>query len=175
MRNARLIARLDIKGPNLIKGIHLEGLRVIRQPNEYATARYLLGYTIVVWRKRRVWSHCWTGVNSGPCCKYPLDNNQGRITKDTAHRLGRARVPGPDQNRSWQADLLTDITLGEAIYFAHSFMAVPASHLHRLADCTYGGISISAAVQRDNVFGCQFHPKKSGEVGLKLLCEFIRQ
>ena len=80
----------------------------------------------------------------------------------------------PDQNRSWQADLLTDITLGEAVYFVHSFMAVPASHLHRLADCTYGGISISAAVQRDNVFGCQFHPEKSGEVGLKLLRKFIR-
>ena len=81
----------------------------------------------------------------------------------------------PDQNRSWQADLLTDITPGEAVYFVHSFMAVPATHLHRLADCTYGGISISAAVQRDNVFGCQFHPEKSGEVGLKLLRKFIRQ
>ena len=32
----RLIARLDIKGENLIKGIHLEGLRVIGSPNEYA-------------------------------------------------------------------------------------------------------------------------------------------
>ena len=34
--NIRLIARLDIKGPNLIKGIHLEGLRVIGDPNQYA-------------------------------------------------------------------------------------------------------------------------------------------
>jgi glutamine amidotransferase len=81
----------------------------------------------------------------------------------------------PDQNSSWQAGLLDDITPGEAVYFVHSFMAVPASHLHRLADCTYGGISISAAVQRNNVFGCQFHPEKSGEVGLKLLRKFIRQ
>ena len=31
-----MLARLDIKGPNLIKGIHLEGLRVIGSPNEYA-------------------------------------------------------------------------------------------------------------------------------------------
>jgi hypothetical protein len=36
MRKIRLVARLDIKGPNLIKGIHLEGLRVIGLPNEYA-------------------------------------------------------------------------------------------------------------------------------------------
>jgi cyclase len=36
MSNVRLIARLDIKGPNLIKGIHLEGLRVLGPPNEFA-------------------------------------------------------------------------------------------------------------------------------------------
>ncbi len=43
MRNTRLIARLDIKGPNLIKGIHFEGLRVIGQPNEYAKRYYEQG------------------------------------------------------------------------------------------------------------------------------------
>jgi len=43
MTNIRLIARLDIKGENLIKGIHLEGLRVIGSPNEYAKRYYLQG------------------------------------------------------------------------------------------------------------------------------------
>lgn len=43
MRNTRLIARLDVKGPNLIKGVHLEGLRIIGPPNEYAHAYYLQG------------------------------------------------------------------------------------------------------------------------------------
>lgn len=41
--NTRLIARLDIKGPNLIKGIHLEGLRVIGSPNEHALRYYHQG------------------------------------------------------------------------------------------------------------------------------------
>jgi cyclase len=41
--NLRLIARLDIKGENLIKGIQLEGLRVIGSPNEYALKYYLQG------------------------------------------------------------------------------------------------------------------------------------
>lgn len=39
----RLIARLDVKGPNLIKGVHLEGLRVIGPPNEYAIRYYQQG------------------------------------------------------------------------------------------------------------------------------------
>lgn len=43
MRRTRLIARLDIKGPNLIKGVHLEGLRVIGSPNEHALRYYEQG------------------------------------------------------------------------------------------------------------------------------------
>ena len=43
MRNIRLIGRLDVKGPNLIKGIHLEGLRVLGLPNEHALRYYLQG------------------------------------------------------------------------------------------------------------------------------------
>lgn len=40
MSNLRLIPRLDIKGKNLIKGVHLEGLRVIGDPQEYAVKYY---------------------------------------------------------------------------------------------------------------------------------------
>jgi len=43
LRNVRLIARLDIKGPNLIKGIHLEGLRIIGSPAEHALRYYKQG------------------------------------------------------------------------------------------------------------------------------------
>ena len=43
LRNTRLIARLDIKGPNLIKGIHLEGVRVIGSPNDHARLYYQQG------------------------------------------------------------------------------------------------------------------------------------
>lgn len=43
MSNIRLIARLDIKGPNLIKGIHLEGLRVLGAPNDFARNYYRQG------------------------------------------------------------------------------------------------------------------------------------
>ena len=43
MRKIRLIGRLDIKGPNLIKGIHLEGLRVVGNPSEYAHKYYKNG------------------------------------------------------------------------------------------------------------------------------------
>ena len=47
--NTRLIARLDIKGPNLIKGIHLEGLRVIGDPNVYAKKYYQSGIDEIIY------------------------------------------------------------------------------------------------------------------------------
>lgn len=49
MRPIRLIARLDIKGPNLIKGIHLEGLRVIGDPQTYAQRYYEQGIDEIIY------------------------------------------------------------------------------------------------------------------------------
>ena len=58
------------------------------------------------------------------------------------------------------------------MYFVHSFMAVPTEEENRLADCNYGGHRISSVVIKNNITGCQFHPEKSGEAGLKILKEF---
>jgi cyclase len=49
MSNLRLIARLDIKGPNLVKGIHLEGLRVMGDPQEFATRYYEQGADEIIY------------------------------------------------------------------------------------------------------------------------------
>lgn len=81
----------------------------------------------------------------------------------------------PANTTGWQETLLQDIRTGEAAYFVHSFMAVPTDTAHRLADCMYGGHKIAATIGRDQITGCQFHPEKSGEVGLKILRSFILQ
>ena len=43
MKSIRIIPRLDIKGPNLVKGIHMEGLRVLGSPEHFAYQHYLDG------------------------------------------------------------------------------------------------------------------------------------
>ncbi len=73
---------------------------------------------------------------------------------------------------SWSNTLLHDNRPGEAVYFVHSFAAVPSNASHRLAASLYGGHRIAAVIARDNIVGCQFHPEKSGEVGLKMLRRF---
>ena len=72
----------------------------------------------------------------------------------------------------WAGTLLRDNAQGEAVYFVHSYMAVPTESAHRLADCIYGGHRVSAAICKDRITGCQIHPEKSGELGLKILRRF---
>ena len=69
--------------------------------------------------------------------------------------------------------LFTHIKEGDCAYFVHSYHAV---------DCTDSVIAtaeydkqITAAVAKENVLGCQFHPEKSGEVGLKILQAFVEK
>lgn len=57
------------------------------------------------------------------------------------------------------------------VYFVHSFQGVAADPTHVAAVTDYGG-EVLAAVHRDNVYGCQFHPEKSGEIGLEILKKF---
>lgn len=65
--------------------------------------------------------------------------------------------------------------LGErpAMYFVHSFMAITTASEATLATCDYHGRTITAAVGKDNLHGCQFHPEKSGPAGLHLLKNFL--
>jgi imidazole glycerol-phosphate synthase subunit HisH len=65
--------------------------------------------------------------------------------------------------------LFQDVPSASFVYFTHSFR-VPVDE-DTVACCEYGG-KFSAAVERDHIFGVQFHPEKSGETGLKLLSNF---
>lgn len=60
---------------------------------------------------------------------------------------------------------------GDYVYFVHSFMANP-THDADLACTTDYGTAVPAMVAQGNLFGCQFHPEKSGDVGLQILRNF---
>ena len=62
---------------------------------------------------------------------------------------------------------------GSYVYFVHSFMAKPSDE-NDLAAVTDYGTRVPAMVARGNLFGCQFHPEKSGEVGLQMLRNFAK-
>ena len=59
---------------------------------------------------------------------------------------------------------------GDFVYFVHSFHAVDCEE--SLIATTEYGVTVTAAVAKGNIFGCQFHPEKSGDVGLNILRGF---
>lgn len=59
---------------------------------------------------------------------------------------------------------------GDFVYFVHSYHGTNCSE-NTIATTEYGA-KLTAAVARDNIFGCQFHPEKSGSVGLNILRAF---
>ncbi len=70
--------------------------------------------------------------------------------------------------------LLYEIKEKPRFYFVHSYHAVCADETDVLLSCDYG-YKFAAAVQRDNVYGTQFHPEKSHIFGLTLLKNFVER
>ena len=70
-------------------------------------------------------------------------------------------------------DLFKGIKQDSSFYFVHSYYIDASSEKNISASCRYG-LDFTAAAFNDNILACQFHPEKSGEVGLKLLDNFIR-
>ena len=71
-----------------------------------------------------------------------------------------------------ESPLLSKIKDGDFVYFVHSYCAVDCED-SVIATADYGA-PVTAAVQKNNVFGCQFHPEKSGTVGLNILRSFAK-
>ena len=69
-----------------------------------------------------------------------------------------------------ESKLFKYINNGDHVYFVHSFYAADCAE-DTIAVSEYGA-PLTAAVAKDNVYGCQFHPEKSGEVGLNILKAF---
>ena len=77
-------------------------------------------------------------------------------------------------NVSWDGTIFEGIASGEDMYFVHSFMAVPESEDHVLTLTNYSDSQFCSSVKNGNVYGCQFHPEKSAEEGLKIISNFIK-
>lgn len=68
----------------------------------------------------------------------------------------------------WQGGLLRSLPNDQFFYFVHSYYVVPADPTVVVATTRYAGVEFASAIQRDNVFACQFHPERSGPQGLSI-------
>jgi glutamine amidotransferase len=116
--------------------------------------------------------HQGLGILGGQVTKISSVDSCGN--KQSVPHIGWNKLISPKSQRSWEGTLFANrSTDAESVYFVHSFAAHPAEESDVLADCLYGGHRICAAVQRDNICATQFHPERSGEVGLSIIRDFL--
>lgn len=96
------------------------------------------------------------GVLAGRCARFPAEVKSPHVG------WNQLQVRNGSQ-------LLRGIPSGSHVYFTHSYRAPLVGET--VAQCQYGG-AFSAAVERENLFGVQFHPEKSGGHGLQMLRNF---
>ena len=102
----------------------------------------------------------------------------GRVTPIAGRSGRRLKIPHIGWNRllpanGWDRTILASLGDDPYCYFVHSFAAVPESADVLLSQTVYGDLSLTAVVRRENIWGCQFHPEKSGETGLKIISNFL--
>lgn len=108
---------------------------------------------------------------------------QGQVLAIPAHdvagnphkipHIGWNQISPTAKGQPWESTIMQEVEANSYTYFVHSYAAVPSNEEHRLANCYYNGVEICAAIQSGVMYGCQFHPEKSGEVGLKIIKRFL--
>jgi glutamine amidotransferase len=76
--------------------------------------------------------------------------------------------------QSWISSPLNDFNSSTWMYFVHSFYVVPKNQDIVLSKTSYCGLDYCSSINMDNVFATQFHPEKSGELGLKIYDNWLK-
>lgn len=112
------------------------------------------------------------GLIPGIVMKIPDTGLDGKAHKIPHMGWNALSISPPHSD--WDKTILQGIIPGSAAYFVHSYTAMPTNDTNRLANCDYNGRVISAAIRSGNLYGCQFHPEKSGPIGLAIFNRFLK-
>jgi glutamine amidotransferase len=99
----------------------------------------------------------------------------GLIPGEVVRLPANVRVPHMGWNNlhlQRDSELLNGITEADYFYFVHSYYCVPRDEDATVASVEYG-VELAAVVNKDNVYGVQFHPEKSSKKGLQVLSNFV--
>ncbi len=109
-----------------------------------------------------------------------LDIIPGKVMKfpDNLHldtkipHIGWNEIISPKKD-SWGETILSSLNEHSNVYFVHSYIFKPSKKENILAYAEYGNLKFCSAIRKGNIYGCQFHPEKSGQTGLNIIENFI--
>ena len=111
-------------------------------------------------------------VIEGSTRKFPSKDTNGNILKVPQIEWNTIEIA--DHEKAEKSPLKNRKT-GDFMYFVHSFFVVPEKRDHLLTTTTYGGLTYCSSIIKDNLFACQFHPEKSGQLGIDIYRNFLNQ
>lgn len=129
-----------------------------------------LGMQLLMDESEEFGLHPGLGLIAGKVVAVPNKTLEG-LPQKTPH-IGWSELHPSYEHRTWKGTLLRNNEMGDPCYFVHSYMTRPIDPANELAHAIYGGHKISAVISKGRITGCQFHPEKSGNVGLRILREF---
>jgi glutamine amidotransferase len=151
----------------------LERRGLVEALRDYASANrpllgICLGMQMLFEESEEFGRHAGLALIPGSVSAIPVRRHDGGVRK-IPHIGWTGLLPVAD----WTGSVLDGVPEGSEAYFVHSYTALPAVESHRVAEADYDGFPITAGVRKENIHGCQFHPEKSGPVGLRILRNFV--
>jgi len=113
--------------------------------------------------------HDGLGFMKGKVIRFPKFVNDQKI-----------RIPHIGWNKIYNSDIewsstpLVNIKNGSLMYFVHSYYVQPECNENILTRTNYAGFEFCSSIKKDNIFGFQFHPEKSGKEGLMIYDNFLK-
>jgi glutamine amidotransferase len=151
----------------------LEGLGLIEVLREVASEGKILlgiclGMQLLMQESHEFGRYDGLGIIDGDVVPLPNLLEKGRCVKVPQVGWNRIHATSAGANHVWKDTVLGGLSDGEYMYFVHSFYCRPERSDVVLATTSYGQTEFCSAVRKGNVFGCQFHPERSGFQGVKV-------
>lgn len=129
-----------------------------------------VGMQMMLDKSEEFGTHRGLGLVAGRVAGIPRCDTDGHAQK--VPHIGWNRLQA-SPSADWQDTVLKNTEADSSVYFVHSYSAIPEDPATVLATTPYGGRHIVAAIRMGNAFGVQFHPEKSGTVGLTVIDTFL--
>ena len=131
-----------------------------------------LGMQLLMSESQEFGSSPGLGIVDGDVVRLEDSEIQGRRLK--VPHIGWSRIEERRHNGNsnaadrWRASLIEEVPEGSFMYFVHSYYARPVDPEVILSTTRYGPIDFCSSFRKERVFGCQFHPERSGPLGLRV-------
>jgi cyclase len=128
-----------------------------------------LGMQLLMSRSFEFGEHEGLNAIDGEVLRFPARDILGEPLRVPS--IGWRKITKPEADPKF-GNLLQDF-LGEQMYFVHSFYVHPHLEGVSTSESDYGGVQFCASFERGNLFATQFHPEKSGEIGLAIVDRWL--